>query len=494
MKRSTLTYKILFSLSLLLVVLASVSCDDRDEYIAVPVVVSTQPDEASPGQSIYIHGGNFATTPTENIVTISGVVATVNEAKTNRLIVVVPNEAKSGVLSVTVNGQTGHAPKTFTVHDQLKITAITPAKASRLDTITIQGQYFGNSIAENSVKIKDIEAIVTSASFTELKVIVPENTTSGTATVTISAHDQSASDTNFEITDYPPFTFSKNVNAPTPKELKKVAIASVNIAYAVGDEGAIIKSTAPGVWTDISFGSVDYRDVHVIDEQTVLVCGYDGTLIKTTDGGSNWNTISLKTTENLRRMHFISATEGWLVGSDGVMFKTTDGGDNWQSLSSGVTTSLYGVYFINASTGFVVGNDDHILKTTDGGNTWSTTILTTTEDFTSVVFKDENNGWITGEDNVLLATTDGGVTWTDQSISLDSSGDDFNDIVILSDTNIIAVADDHQLAKTEDQGATWTIINLEAALGGIAINDHIDGIDAFRGKAIAVGENGFICY
>ena len=72
--------------------------------------------------------------------------------------------------------------------------------------------------------------------------------------------------------------------------------------------------------------------------------------------------------------------------------------------------------------------------------------------------------------------------------------DDFNDIVILSDINIIAVADDHQLVSSEDGGATWTLINLEAALGGIVIDDHVDGIDAFRGKAIAVGEKGFVCY
>ena len=492
MRRKTLSQPLLI-LSLIFV-LSSISCNDRDEYFPIPVIISTQPSGASPGQSILIHGGNFSATASENIVTINGIAATVTEAMTNRLIVIVPEGASGGVLSVTVNGQTGTAPQLFNVFSEVKINAITPERASRLDTIAISGQFFGESIAENSVKINEVEAIITSASFTELRVIVPENTSAGQANITINAHDQSVSNTSFEIIDYPPFTFSETASVPS-YDLKKIAIASANIAYAVGDEGAILKSSAPGTWEDISFGSsIDFRDVHAIDEQTVLVCGSEGTLIKTTDGGSNWNTISFETTETLRRMHFISATEGWLVGSDGVLFKTTDGGDNWQPLTSGVTTSLYGVYFLDAITGFAVGNDDHLLKTTDGGTTWTTTILTTSEDLTSVVFKDKIKGWITGDDNVLLATTDGGATWTDQSISLDSSGDDFNDIVILSDTNIIAVADDHQLVSSEDGGATWTLIDLEVALGGIVIDDHVDGIATFRGKAIAVGEKGFISY
>ena len=499
MKRFALTYKVILSSALLLLLI--INCNDRDDYVAIPVVISVQPDGASPGQSINVFGGNFSPINSENIVTINDVPATVIEAATNKLVVVVPDNATNGVLSVSVNGQTAVAPNLFNVIDELMITSIIPNNAFRLDTIKIQGQYLGETIADNIVEIQGINATVVDVNLTELTVIVPENTSAGIATVSVNANNQSVSIDNFEIIDYPPFTFLNPLTAPIAEDLKKISIASANVAYAVGDNGVILKSTAPNEWIDVSYHKIptgdtdplNFRDIHAFDEQNALACGYGGLVVKTTDGGATWTEISANTTENLRRLYFISNNEGWLVGSNGVIFKTQDGGDTWQSLTSGVTASLYGVFFLDTNNGFVVGNDDHFLKTTDGGNTWNTTLLATREDLTSVVIKDPNIGWVTGEDNVLLGTTDGGATWTDQSISLDSSGDDFNDIVILSDSNIIAIADDHQLAKSEDAGATWTIVDLESTLG-IVIDDHLDGIDGFKGKAITVGEKGFIGY
>lgn len=469
------------------------SCDDRDEYVPAPVIVSFQPQGASPGQPFVIFGGNFSKTTAENSVTINGVTASVQEAATNRLVVLVPDDATDGVLAVTVNAQTGVAPSLFDVHNTLEIKEVSPKQILRLDTLTIKGTYFGATAAENIVKIQDMEATVISASHTEIKVIVPLNSSIGDTTVSLSANGQTATSSSFEIIDYPPFEFTKALDAPTSEDLKKVSVANENIAYAVGDSGTIMKRTADDSWEDISYGTLSFRDVHAIDAEHVLACGYDGMLIKTNDGGTSWTEVSVGTTENLRRMHFISETEGWLVGSDGVMFKTTDGGDTWQSLTSGVSVSLYGVFFVNKTLGFAVGKDDHVLKTTDGGATWTTNVLNTNEDLNSIVFKDENTGWITGKDNVLMATTDGGNTWTNQSISLDSSGDDFNDIVMVSETNIIAVADDHQLAVSEDSGNTWAIIDLEAKLS-TPISDHFEGVDAYAGKAIVVGEKGIVAY
>lgn len=504
MKRFALTYKFIFSTALLFILI--VGCkNDRDDYVPVPVIVSVQPEGASPGQAVNIFGGNFSESAAENIVSINGIAAIVSEAANNRLIIIVPDNATDGVLSVTVNGQTGVAKKLFDVNNELKITAITPPKASRLDTITVQGQYFGNTVAENTVKIKDVSATIVSANFTELKIIVPESAGAGQATISIGAHNQSVSSDDFEIVDYPPFSFENSVTTSAPDKLKKVSIASTNVAYAAGDEGVIMKSTAPGTWVDISHkviptgetAALDYRDVHAFDEQTALVCGGNGLLIKTTDGGTSWSTIAVGTAETLRRLYFISPNEGWLVGSEGVIFNTTDGGNSWQSQSSGTTERLLGVFFFDANTGFAVGETDQFLKTTDGGTTWVSTSLTTGVDLTSIVFKDANTGWITGKDNVLLATTDGGANWTDQSISLDSSGDDINDISILSSSNIIAVADDHQIIKSEDGGATWTIVDFEVTLGNNtpdSFDVHVDGIDSYRGKAIAVGEDEFIWY
>ncbi len=482
-------------LTFLLIVISStlISCnDDRDDYVPVPVIVSLQPEVASPGQTLTILGGNFSANAAENIVTINGVPVTVKTAKTNSLEIIIPDNATDGVLSVTVNGQTGSARDLFDVIDELAITAVSPEKATKYETITISGQFFGLTIDANEVKIQDVVATITNATSTELKVTVPEATSLGQATISIAANNQSVTHDSFEVIDYPTFSTTNSLKV-SEVDFSKISIASANVAYAVGDDGLIAKSTSPGTWELVSYGSTDFKDVHAFDEQNVLVCGYDGLMVKTTDGGATWSEVMVGTTDRLRRMHFISKTAGWVVGSEGIIFKTIDGGKTWQSLDSGVDTSLYGVFFIDDNNGFVVGDDDHVLKTTDGGETWETTVLTTGEDFRGVGFIDTNKGWVVGKDNVLLHTNDGGETWVNQNISLIEDGNDFNDITILSENNIIAVADDHQLAQSEDGGVTWKVVDLEKTLKK-TVDLHLEGVDSYRGIAVIVGEKGFVGY
>ena len=47
------------------------------------------------------------------------------------------------------------------------------------------------------------------------------------------------------------------------------------------------------------------------------------------------------------------------VGGDGTILKTTNGGTTWTALSSG-TSDLTSVYFTDASTGYAVGGIGHI--------------------------------------------------------------------------------------------------------------------------------------
>ena len=60
---------------------------------------------------------------------------------------------------------------------------------------------------------------------------------------------------------------------------------------------------------------------------------------------------------------------GYATGGTGTIIKTTDGGANWESQSSGTNTNnLFSVHFpVDAQTGYAVGLYGTILKTTDGG-------------------------------------------------------------------------------------------------------------------------------
>ena len=59
----------------------------------------------------------------------------------------------------------------------------------------------------------------------------------------------------------------------------------------------------------------------------------------------------------------------------GLILKTTDGGTNWDSLASGTTEHLSDIYFYDADTGYVVGFGGTIIKTTNGGSSWISLII-----------------------------------------------------------------------------------------------------------------------
>jgi photosystem II stability/assembly factor-like uncharacterized protein len=63
---------------------------------------------------------------------------------------------------------------------------------------------------------------------------------------------------------------------------------------------------------------------------------------------------------------FAAPSSGTAVGEEGTILRTTDGGTTWMSQNSGTTQTLFGVSFTAANTGTAVGHGSTILRTTDG--------------------------------------------------------------------------------------------------------------------------------
>ncbi len=93
-----------------------------------------------------------------------------------------------------------------------------------------------------------------------------------------------------------------------------------------------------------------------------------GAIAMTRDGGNNWTSNFFSSP--LYGIHFpISNASliGYAVGEDGQILKTIDGGMNWQTLLSGITETLNDVAFFDLSIGYAVGDYGVILKTDTGG-------------------------------------------------------------------------------------------------------------------------------
>ena len=244
-----------------------------------------------------------------------------------------------------------------------------------------------------------------------------------------------------------------------------------------------VKLPLVNAWNAQTSGTTEgLEEIHFINSSTGWAVGYNGTILKTTDGGDTWVTKNSGVTSTLRDVFFIDASNGWTVSQiDGRILKTEDGGESWATKASlGVT--LIGVHFIDANTGWVVGAGGTIRKTTNGGDSWSSQ-NNGTENHFDVHFIDANTGWIAGNaGGNIKKTTNGGTSWTTQT---PASPPDFYQIQFLdANTGYAggAYGGGENLYKTTDGGSNWNVL---PAISSSVYNLHF--VDANNGWVITAG-------
>ena len=112
------------------------------------------------------------------------------------------------------------------------------------------------------------------------------------------------------------------------------------------------------------------QDFSFVDTNNGFAVGARGTILKTTDGGNNWQLITGETEDDLYGVSFINPNIGTVVGNFGAILRTTDAGSHWTIQRDGMSDVLFGVSFTDANTGTAVGSDGLILRTTNGGTNW----------------------------------------------------------------------------------------------------------------------------
>ena len=177
-------------------------------------------------------------------------------------------------------------------------------------------------------------------------------------------------------------------------------------------------------------------------------------ILKTTNGGDNWNIIftyhTAATTVSFNKIQFANNIIGYASINDFILFKTTNGGDNWNTIYTGlypqdmavinkdtilfVYNSLltggvwrttngglnwsplgptggsgqpYNIYMFNKDMGFCLGGQ--MRKTTNGGVNW---FAIPGETYSGIQFVDSLTGWKCYDS--IKKTTNGGINWVTQ--------------------------------------------------------------------------------
>ncbi|MBZ0203951.1 MAG: T9SS type A sorting domain-containing protein [Ignavibacteria bacterium] len=212
-------------------------------------------------------------------------------------------------------------------------------------------------------------------------------------------------------------------NNPTPENLSSIHFPDVNTGFACGGGGTLIKTTNGGNnWFIVEpinqslkfafyFSSVFFTDVQTGYIAGSKYAGDTSVFIKTTDGGVNWN-VQRFTISNwgiFTSMFFINSSTGFIgSATHAYVLKTINGGANWNQVMIPTTNSIYSMFFPSASTGYASCFGGQILKSTNNGNNWFLQTTGTGSVLYSIFFINDLTGYCSGDNNTVLKTTDGG--------------------------------------------------------------------------------------
>ncbi len=116
----------------------------------------------------------------------------------------------------------------------------------------------------------------------------------------------------------------------------------------------------------------------------VWICGNSGTVLKSSDEGSNWINVSAGVPStvdliNINSRGIDTALTTGLIGTTTYVFRTENGGTNWSQVFSQPNGNIDAIWMKNALLGFMMGDPVggrwSLWKTTNGGMSWDSTGL-----------------------------------------------------------------------------------------------------------------------
>lgn len=283
---------------------------------------------------------------------------------------------------------------------------------------------------------------------------------------------------------------------PTSNTICAIKFFNENTGWVAGYAGTILKTTNGGINWETQKTNLfnNLRSLYFIDLNTGYACGEKNCLLKTTDGGSSWVSLLESSLRTLMTVIFLDSNNGFIGGSNGI-FRTNNGGFNWDTVKSG--SVIINIKFINNSTGWAVGYNGEVHKTTNGGYNWFQQLTPTADILFSSTFINENTGWISANDlpmtstptNRILHTTDGGTNWFLQNTQTKTAI--FDIAFINSNTGYSCGTFNNSYTsfpifqKTTDSGNTWVSIQI------FSDNQRLYALNKINNIIWTAGENIF---
>jgi photosystem II stability/assembly factor-like uncharacterized protein len=216
--------------------------------------------------------------------------------------------------------------------------------------------------------------------------------------------------------------------------------------------------------------------VSFVDSSNGWACGDTGTIVHTSDAGFNWDIQNSKVNYEIRDIFFQNINTGWAIALNSsdppygtIILKTTNGGTNWDTSSYPVNEVFFNtIYFLDSLDGFMGGYGGALIKTTDGGGSWYQVQIDTGVvshlPIVSINFYNHQYGFACGGSidisGVIWKTTDYGEFWVEKSVTADP----INALHFLDSAKVIGCGGDFEygtgILKTTNAGTNWNYTSL----------------------------------
>jgi len=286
-----------------------------------------------------------------------------------------------------------------------------------------------------------------------------------------------------------------------------------NIGWAVGTVGYIAHTSNGGLdWDTLNSDTEMSLNAVIFDSPANGWIGggnfINGLILKTTNGGGNWQRIETPATSEVNDLKYwsnnrlmmvteggenpaqiiisydgrewqtvyelqtvhmrslsVSGGEFWVGGSNGLILHSSDG-VHWQEMSRRLIDDAACIQFLDDQRGWCVGSNSYLLKTTNGGGFWTRCAIREDVSFYSVFFLDDNRGFVGGVGSLEFITEDGGRSWS----GIEIGENEISRIAFRGDAGF--ALNGGSVSVSRDRGANWQSVQVArpgALLTGLSV-------------------------
>lgn len=270
-------------------------------------------------------------------------------------------------------------------------------------------------------------------------------------------------------------SFDSVAGLPTTYTIYGICFANRLKGYACAlnsSTSLLLQTTDGGVtWVANSFfpsTSATYYDIVCPDINTILTCSSTGNVVRSTDGGNTFSTISTGVSGALYKMNFWNSTTGLVVGSGSTVKLTTDAGVTWTSVATAMLGGSSTFYNVTSNNGtiYLTGSTSPnlIFTSTNQGTSWDSLRISPNK---QKVFGQYYCADVSGNTAIfagqygLFNSRINGINTIYTTISKTGSiydiwGNSSGNIVTVGSTSATGIPND-QIMNSPDGGTTWQI-------------------------------------